>query len=1013
MRCRPVLVWIVTVAAALSTLGVQADDKSSAKRPATTSQAWTLDEAIAALRNNPRDVYLQYVALQLARVDDRAAEVVGIIDAGRQPLFFFFGGNDVDLFALFSGALAVHESLQLETMRPEPAAVSTPGAPSLYAVPELVGNPPTSLPAAEPSEPCEPCEPATEDTEPAPAETRPHPGPAPIRPLVPAPAASAPQVPTAPKPAPVERFPGLDVPPPAAELTEEVPNPVPGPVAAHAPPIVVRDPPQKKPEPVTLDKLSGPTNESHPWKKMLAEKIKAGRLPQVSPLALAVPDDQYFVVFRSVEKLLQTSETSDSWLERLFYRDAAGDSARQTFERLKRQLAIRTDPITRPFYDAVVDEVAVTGSDLYIRESSDVTVLFRIKQLNLFRIRMDGFLDAAAKSRSDTVRSTGKILGVEYVSVTTPDRAVHVFSAYPKPNLHVRSNSEVALRRVIEAVVGKTADGEPVSRLGETDEFRFIRTLMPRGAEEEDGLIYLSDPFIRRLTGPKVKLTERRRMIAYNHLRMIGHAAMLYRTQFGRKPQSLAQLTESGCAPGVFGQGELACPSGGTYRLASDGASGVSSVFGGSQALIPGCEIPLTEATAEEAKEYRQFVDMYQDYWQEYFDPICVRVKVAPKRYRLETLVMPLIDNSAYKSLLEFMGNKPGPLDTLPAPKGSVLGVAFQWGKDKWLAENEKKRRDQWKELEEKQGGKTPIDPELIEKFLTHGIGNQVGFHLSDFPLPLGISPDPGLMEASMLLGGGVYAVLLAPACVGVNVEDAAVVDKFLDKLGAILTESNLSDSGGMLSGLSMLDYYSASGQDVAGKVHCFSIRYGPIRYRLFLARIGNGLYLTNRQSILDDLAVAEKEQTAAKANGREPDRDCVAHAMLQLKLCNAKKLLASIPLGRAEDDRIACLQTQSQLSAIARAVAACGGDATSPQEVRRVAEPVYTFSAACPDGGKYEISSDGRKVACSVHGCRTEPRQPFPRYDAETSHTDLSAVTAALTFLKDGLRAVVTIERK
>jgi len=113
--------------------------------------------------------------------------------------------------------------------------------------------------------------------------------------------------------------------------------------------------------------------------------------------------------------------------------------------------------------------------------------------------------------------------------VTTPDRQIHAFSAYPKPDLHVRSNSKPALERVLAAVAGD----EKVSRLGDSAEFRYIRTLMPRGAKEEDGFVYLSDPFIRRLVGPELKLTERRRMICFNHLRLIGHAAMLFRTLYG------------------------------------------------------------------------------------------------------------------------------------------------------------------------------------------------------------------------------------------------------------------------------------------------------------------------------------------------------------------------------------------------------------------------------------------------------------------------------------------------
>ncbi len=108
----------------------------------------------------------------------------------------------------------------------------------------------------------------------------------------------------------------------------------------------------------------------------------------------------------------------------------------------------------------------------------------------------------------------------------------------------MRTNSKAALEKILKTIAGDKG----IPRLGETTEFKYIRTLMPRGDKREDGLVYLSDPFIRRLVGPELKLTEARRMLCYNHLRMIGHAAMLYRTQFGKAPKSLDELSETGCA---------------------------------------------------------------------------------------------------------------------------------------------------------------------------------------------------------------------------------------------------------------------------------------------------------------------------------------------------------------------------------------------------------------------------------------------------------------------------------
>jgi len=434
--------------------------------------------------------------------------------------------------------------------------------------------------------------------------------------------------------------------------------------------------PASPPISIKIAGLAGPTIQSHPWEKMLD-----GRKPQISPLARSVPADFYFIEFHSLEKLLDAIETSDLWGQHLFSQGWQEARSQLFATRLRQQLAVETNRLLRPFYDSVVREIAVTGSDLYAREGSDVTLLFRFKQPELFHARMDSFLTKAEKSHADARRSTGEYQGVPYVEVSTPDRSVHVFSAYPEPDLHVRSNSRTALERVIDAIHAKDANGRPVTRLGDTAEFAYIRTLMPEGAPEEDGFIYLSDPFIRRLVGPQLKLTERRRMVCYNHLRMIGHAALFHQTQHGKKPASLAELAEAQSSPGEFGKGNLSCPDGGTYTLAPDGLTAVCSHHGHAHSLIPCCEIPLTEVSGDEAQQYKAFLDNYNQYWRTYFDPIALRIQVRPERYRIETIVLPLIDNTVYSTLAQATAGPPEALDALPVPKRNIFSVAVKLNK--------------------------------------------------------------------------------------------------------------------------------------------------------------------------------------------------------------------------------------------------------------------------------------------------------------------------------------------
>src|SRR5579863_120985 len=559
-----------------------ADDKPAPGERARTS--FTLDEALGQLQLYPKDPYLQYVALQLARREKRVDEIAGIIDriAGTGPRANRTGRRgDVDLFSIFTGALAVQESLQLDTIRGQ----------------RMSGGGPANNDQA------------------------------------------------------------------ALE--------------------------KRRAESIDMAALKGPSTKGHPWDEMLA-----GKKPDVGSLSRKVPDDFFFAEFGSLNKLLDVLDSGDLWAKHLLHQTSGEARSQQVGERLKRQLAVETNPLVRPFYDLVVEDVAVTGSDLFFNEGSDLTLLFQFKQPAVFKARMDGFLQSVEKADQRVKRSTGKSGGVDYVHLTNPDRSVHVFSAYPEANLHVRSNSLVSLQRVLAAIQGKEADGRPARRLGESSEFKFIRTLMPRGAKEEDGFLYLSDPFIRKLVGPVLKLTERRRVLCYNHLRMIGHASLLYRSEFGRVPDSLEILAKSECAPGLFGTEDLACPDGGKYALSADGTTGVCSHHGHSHELVPCCEHPVVKVSGEEFDEYKAFLDQYNSYWRTFFDPIAVRIKVAPEQYRLETIILPLIDNSIYTGLAMALGGKPEPLDALPVPKRNIFSVNFRFDKQ-GLAE-----KAGWKESE-------------------------------------------------------------------------------------------------------------------------------------------------------------------------------------------------------------------------------------------------------------------------------------------------------------------------
>lgn len=1130
---------IVLVSIATLTLAAAGADVRGQEQSGSAPRPWTLDEAIQQLRLYPRDAYLQYVVMQLAPRENRSHEVhaelqraLGDRVPGRGRV------EGVDLFSIFSGALAVQESLQLDTMLDE----------------DMLGR-------------------------------------------------------AAPRPAEINQRRAVS------------------PEAAS----------------VKVAGLPGPAIKSHPWKEMLA-----GRTPAVSPLASCVPDDFYFIEFCSLVKLLDLGDTGDLWARHLFSQAQHEARSQLSVQRLKRQLAVETSNLLRPFYDLVVQELAVTGSDLFWREGSDVTLLFRFRQPAVFQAQLDSFLTRAQQSVPDARRSEGQCLGVPYVHVSSPDRAVHVFSAYPRPDLHVRSNSRVALERVIAAIQGTDALGQKVIRLGDTDEFAYIRTLFPRGADEEDGLIYLSDPFIRRLVGPQLKLTERRRMLCYNHLRMIGHAALLYRTQTGKAAETLQELAQAGCSPGPFGSGKLTCPDGGSYALSADSRTGVCSHHGHAASLTPCCEIPVAEVTPSEAAAYQAFLEQYNQYWRTFFDPIAIRVQTTPERYRIETIVLPLIDNSIYTNLAAAVGEQPESLDELPVPKRTIFSAAMRLDKvalarrlglesllkevqtDQppprddtssvvlalrqlglaWhnyhatfacfptavsFDEQAKKTRLSWRVhvlpfLEQRAlydefrldepwdsqhnrelisrmpaifrpandklaaEGKTrlvmplgqetiappekrtislrdvtdgtsntimlvetddqhavvwtkPVDleidrdqplaglavrtaggflvamcdgsvvmfrnsippedlkamftraggesvpfraedripvqlpgqrrsgfgfpeQELVKlragEFLLRGVGNQIGMHVYDadplfaFSLPTFLGTSVATFSGGRGFFGGdeglmiglLISALNSPVYVSIPVQDAQIVDEFLARLdGLLATVARQTEPGVAFFRVDQDFYHLQVGETLT---RGYGFQFGPVKWRFFWARIGKGLYVASKRDILEDLIALQAADTAETAAAQD-----VAHAQVRMRPQHWDRVLPDYQLGWAENNRLACLQNLGPLWGLSRVLpSADQGQSAEQSHAALVAAGELYFDSHffCPDGGRYMRSEDGQGLVCTVHGSAAQPRQPAapsPASDLGRLLSDFADLKLALTFLEDGLHAVVTISRK
>src|SRR5687767_3495487 len=109
--------------------------------------------------------------------------------------------------------------------------------------------------------------------------------------------------------------------------------------------------------------------------------------------------------------------------------------------------------IARLLGPAVVETVAFTGSDPYLRTGSDVAVIFQARVPDALKGHV--LAKHAAASKETGVEPTrGDVEGIEYTAVVSPDRAVSSHLLVHEKTVIV-SNSAAQLRGLAEVIRGR------------------------------------------------------------------------------------------------------------------------------------------------------------------------------------------------------------------------------------------------------------------------------------------------------------------------------------------------------------------------------------------------------------------------------------------------------------------------------------------------------------------------------------------------------------------------------
>lgn len=732
---------------------------------------------------------------------------------------------------------------------------------------------------------------------------------------------------------------------------------------------------------IHVSQLRPPQLTSLPYKDLLEKKKEQNIKPRLHEIARLVPEDQYFLQFNSFDAAGEFLDLSVDWgdsLLRLFSPQARDNRVQ---EKLEDQLCLKREGLRRLFAEGVASELALTGSDPYIVEGTDFSVIFKVQKPEAFEKATAQWLKDVSSKHPGLQERSFNYQGHKILARYTADRVVSSFLVRLGEHT-VYSSSHRAMRKVVDTFTGTSP------RLYDALDYRYVTTLMPPTDDACSGYLFASEAFLKRLVAPAFKIGEKRRLECFNNLVMLNNASLFYRMENGASPGSLTDLTEGR----YIDPGKLTCPHGGAYSWDTRHDSCSCSLHNRLKYLTPNAEISTLMVSAREQQEYERYRQRYEAFWQGFFDPIAIRMTVGP-RVRLEVYVLPLANGSLYRQVREGLGKRPLPIRTAsfaPSAVASLVAVRAPQDNADWLRG-------------------VPGVPEALEADPTltdlGWVGSRVALHLCDADGILEV--DPTRLQTLNMLGTNIglpeqalaalaVTAMKLPLYITLDVEDREKAARLLELLATkiVLKKGDIFGLPTAVDAYRLPDY-----RDHA--VYVLGYRVYALKVRLHVALVGDHLVAATQAKTLREVIDA----ASARDSAAPPE----AHLLVRLNRLALNQMKGDLQLYWEEKARLAC---HENIMAIAHLAKLYG---VPVEEVNRLAEAKYGVRYYCPDGAAYRYDDASGQVLCGVHGNRQHSRQTLG-VGAESSFgrfmNTLDEVTAELRFEEDGLLATVDIIR-
>jgi hypothetical protein len=723
---------------------------------------------------------------------------------------------------------------------------------------------------------------------------------------------------------------------------------------------------------VPLDSIPGITVRAFDWKPLVKDAN-----PERDPLAALIPDDQYALLFPSFEAFVNLADHVGEEGAAVLRAASPRSEDALVRQRYERQLGLALNQASRLLGPAMVDGIALTGADPYLRTGADLAVLFQTKDPAALRAAIAAQVAASASSDHEAKPVQGDVAGVPYSGFRSPDRTVCSYIA-ALPGAVVVANSPTALERIVKASNGQ------LPALDKLDEYTFFRDRYQRGGAAESALLILSDKTIRKWCGPGWRIAASRRMRA---------AAIMAELQAAH----LDDLVAGRVAPGPL-HTDLAVPDVGSLTL---GPAGVrSSAYGTLEFLTPIVELAFDKVTKSEKDFYERWRAGYERNWSNFFDPIAVRLHATPEKLAVDLTVMPLINFSDYRHFVSISrGAKIDANSGDPHPGSLVHAI---------LAVNTE--AEPLKQGANMAATMVKVDP-------LSWVGQSAALYLDNDPLWAELAGMKDGKSRNEFIEANLHRL---PVAANIEVKNGLKLVAFLAGARTFIEQSAPGMTVWETLAYRELPYVKVSLSQSARRGMPWD------KVALYYAPGGDALVVSLSLDVLQraldrQIERREAQPAANTASNEKPSSDPQPPASspqpstlpwLGENLCWAIDGQFIQLLKTAFAD---AYQRQIQQASWANLAALNEWHARYPgQDPVALHQKFWDAKLVCPGGGQYRWNDQWQTMESTVYGHPGEPRGLSPRSGALPALLDsLSAANFGHTFEADGLRARVELTRR